>query len=284
MKTRDSERLNHRLWYCRPSTGWRYTQRGDYEEQPIKLLCWVCRLLISEMHDTAAEYSEQQEQGVRVWGGGGRDAWDVGVFPGSLPSGQMLHWVGKTKGQGQECKRVSWDMRGGVKHCSITESMTLWHHHQQHHHYHHHHHCRPPSSWVSWPLSVMACWVHRAVLLLLWLPSRSNVEHLSVILFFIFWNAKSCCWLTPSLHCLHTHTQIHRTHTQTLGFQDLDCLLSSLSALVYSVWILLAGTTRSPSDFVTTTKSALSMMPLLIPWKDILALHGGWRAGAGGGN
>lgn len=52
----------------------------------------------------------------------------------------------------------------------------------------------------------------------------------------------------------------------TLVFQDLVLLLSSLSALVYSVWILLAGTTRSPSDFVTTTRSALSMMPLLMPW------------------
>lgn len=58
-----------------------------------------------------------------------------------------------------------------------------------------------------------------------------------------------------------THTEAH-----TFGFQDLDCLLSSLRALVYSAWILLAGTTRSPSDFVTTTKSALSMIPLLMPW------------------
>lgn len=59
-----------------------------------------------------------------------------------------------------------------------------------------------------------------------------------------------------------------RAETRTLGFQDLACLLSSLSALVYSAWILLAGTTRSPSDLVTTTKSALSMMPLLMPWMD----------------
>jgi len=74
----------------------------------------------------------------------------------------------------------------------------------------------------------------------------------------------------------HTHTQaVSYTHAHTLGFQDLDCLLSSLRALVYSAWILRAGTTRSPSDFVTTTKSALSMMPLLIPWTEILALNRG---------
>lgn len=63
--------------------------------------------------------------------------------------------------------------------------------------------------------------------------------------------------------------------THTFGFQDLDCLLSSLSALVYSAWILLAGTTRSPSDFVTTTKSALSIMPRLMPWMQNIVLKGG---------
>lgn len=48
----------------------------------------------------------------------------VGVLPGSLPSGQTLHWAGKTKRQGQAGRRVSWDMQGGVRHCS-TETMML---------------------------------------------------------------------------------------------------------------------------------------------------------------
>lgn len=68
-------------------------------------------------------------QSSRSWewgleGGGVLEEWEEGVFAGSVPSGQMLHWTGKTKGQGQACRRVSWDMQGGLRHCS-TETMVL---------------------------------------------------------------------------------------------------------------------------------------------------------------
>ncbi|KAG9344039.1 hypothetical protein JZ751_012515 [Albula glossodonta] len=52
----------------------------------------------------------------------------------------------------------------------------------------------------------------------------------------------------------------------TFGVHDLDFFRRSFKALVYSACILRAGTSKSPSALVTTTKSAISMMPLLIPY------------------
>lgn len=126
----------------------------DYETS-LSAFMRLCKRLISKMHYTAADYSEQHELG-------------VGVLPGSLPSGQVLHWAGKTKGQGQAGVRVSWDMQGGVRHCS-TETMMLWHHH----------HYPPP----PWPLSGTACQVHGALVLVLQLPSRSNTCQFYLLLF-----------------------------------------------------------------------------------------------------
>ncbi len=41
------------------------------------------------------------------------------MFPGSLPSGQMLHWAGKTKGQGQA---------GELRHAGRAERLQYWNH------------------------------------------------------------------------------------------------------------------------------------------------------------
>lgn len=197
------------------------------------------------MLDTAAEYSELKE-----WGGWGGVRCMGCRFWLAARWADVLQWAGKTKGQGQEC-------RGGTcREERTTAVLRVWCHHN-----HHHHHS--PSSWVTWPLREIVVYSPQSRI---YAALCAQCEHLSILFSFKF-------LISLPTHTL-THTRNTHTQTHTLGFQDLDCLLSSLSALVYSAWILLAGTMRSPSDLVTTTKSALSMMPLLMPCTDIWRMKG----------
>lgn len=71
-------------------------------------------------------------------------------------------------------------------------------------------------------------------------------------------------------HITKTQTKPNQTHkTQgsphTFGLQTFERLRSSFIALTYSAWILRAGTTKSPSALLMATRSAISMMPRLMP-------------------
>jgi len=58
---------------------------------------------------------------------------------------------------------------------------------------------------------------------------------------------------------------VNSTKWQTWGFHWLVFGRTNLSALVYSVCMRRAARTKSPSDLFTTTTSATSTMPFLIP-------------------
>lgn len=96
------------------------------------------------------------------------------------------------------------------------------------------------------------------------LPVKSFCTVWFLMFFKKFSSAQACIY---SSCFIVMKSVIMKSHT--FGFQTLDFFRSNFRALVYSACILRAGTTSSPSDFVTTTKSAISMIPLLIPFLKI---------------
>lgn len=117
--------------------------------------------------------------------------------------------------------------------------------------------------WSSfWHLVVkglyLKSWLHTLALswfLKLSSSHRSKIDYMSSL-------GLTSCLL---MYTIHSEWKIQNASKLTFGFQTCERLRSNFSALTYSACILRAGTIKSPSDLVTATRSAISIIPLLIP-------------------
>jgi hypothetical protein len=81
------------------------------------------------------------------------------------------------------------------------------------------------------------------------------------------WISEKYLWAPESIDQreIPVGSREHGPVRNTCGLQRAFIFLINLRALMYSVWIICAADTRSPSHLLTTTTSATSTIPFFIP-------------------